>query len=61
MRFLYLILGYSFLEPYWTGCQYGETNPYPQPLIYLIYVIYLFDLYTPCILLCTWLCLFGYQ
>ena len=58
VRVLYLISSYSFLEPYWAGCQCVETNPFLQFLIYLIYVIFEFDLYPLVYSLCTWVSFF---
>ena len=55
---LCLISSYYFLEPYWTGYQCGENNPFIQFWIYLIYVIFVFDLYTTIYSLCTWVSLF---
>ena len=51
---LCLISSYYFLEPYWIGYQCGENNPFIQFWIYLIYVIFVFDLYTTIYSLCTW-------
>ena len=42
-----------FLEPYWTVSQCGETSLFLQFWIYLIYVIFVFDMYTPVYSLCT--------
>ena len=47
-----------FLETYWTGSQCGETNLFLQIWIYLIYVIFVFDIYTPLYSLCTWVSFF---
>ena len=51
---LCLISSYYFLEPYWSGSLCGEANPFLQFWIYLIYVIFVFDLYTLVYFLCTW-------
>ena len=51
-----------FLEPYWTGSQYGETIIFLLFWIFLIYVISVFDMYTPVYFLCTWVSFsFRYQ
>ena len=51
---LCLMSSYYFLEPYWIGYQCGENNPFIQFWIYLIYVIFVFDLYTTIYSLRTW-------
>ena len=53
-----LISSFYFSEPYWTGSQCGETNLFLQFWIYLIYVIFVFDMYTPVYSLCIWVSLF---
>ena len=59
--FLCLISSFYFSKPYWTGSQCGETNPFLQVWIYLIHVIFVFDMYTPVYSLCTWVSLFFYN
>ena len=58
MSVLCLISSFYFSEPYWTGFQCGETNIFLQFWIYLIYVIFVFDMYTPIYSLCTGVSLF---
>ena len=58
MSVLCLISSFYFSEPYWTGSQCGETNFFLQFWIYLIYVIFVFDMYTPVYSLCTWVSFF---
>ena len=58
MSILCLISSFFFSEPYWTGSPCGETNLFLQFWIYLIYVIFVFDMYTPVYSLCTWVSLF---
>ena len=53
-----LISSFYFSKPYWTGSQCGETNLFLQFWIYLIYVIFVFDMYTPVYSLCIWVSLF---
>ena len=55
---LCLISSFYFSEPYWTGSHCVETNFFLQFWIYLIYVIFVFDMYTPVYSLCTWLSFF---
>ena len=55
MIVLCLISSFYFLEP-WFMC--GETNPFLQFWIYLIYVIFEFDMYASVYSLCTWVSLF---
>ena len=62
MSILCLTSSFYFSEPYWTGSQFGETNLFLQFWIYLIYVIFVFDMYTTVYSLCTWVSLsFWYQ
>ena len=49
------ISSFYFLEP-WFMC--GETNPFLQFWIYLIYIIFEFDMYALVYSLCTWVSLF---
>ena len=56
--FLCLISSFYFSKPYWTGSKCGETNLFLQVWIYLIHVIFVFDMYTPIYPLCTWVSLF---
>ena len=58
--FLCLISSFYFSEPYWTGSKCGETNLFLQVWIYLIHVIFVFDMYTLEYSLCTWVSLFFY-
>ena len=58
MSVLCLITSFYFLEPYWTVSQCGETSLFLQFWIYLIYVIFVFDMYTLVFSLCTWVSLF---
>ena len=60
MSILCLTSSYYFLELYWTGSQCGENNPFLQFWIYLIYVIFVFDLCTPIYSLCTWVSFFFF-
>ena len=53
MRDLCPTSSYFSLEPYWIGCQLCKTNHFLLLLIYLIYVIFVFDLLTPVHFLCT--------
>ena len=50
MSILCLISSFYFSKPYWTGSQCRETNLFLQFWIYLIYVIFVFDMLHPCIL-----------
>ena len=52
---LCLISSFYFLEP-WFMC--GETNPFLQFWIYLVYVIFEFDMFAPIYSLCTWVSVF---
>ena len=61
MSVLCLISSFFFSKPYWTSSQYGETIIFLPFWIFLIYVIFVFDLYTPVYFLCTWASLFRYQ
>ena len=57
---LCLISSYSFFRTLldWFSV---ETIPFLQLWIYLIYVTFVFDMYTPVYSLCTWVSLFWYQ
>ena len=55
---LCLISSNYFLWPYWTGSQCGETNHFLQFWIYLIYIIFVFDMYTPVCSMFAWVSLF---
>ena len=52
---LCLISSFYFSEP-WFMC--GETNPFLQFWIYLVYVIFEFDMFALVYSLCTWVSLF---
>ena len=51
-----LISSYYFSEPYLTGSLCGETNIFLF-WIYLTFVIFVLDLFTPVYFLCTWVSL----
>ena len=57
MSVLCLTSSFYFSKPYWTGSQFGETNLFLQFWIYLIYVIFVFDMYTTVYSQCTWVSL----
>ena len=52
-----LISSFFFSEPYLTGSLCGETNLFLLFWIYLTFVIFIFDLFTPVYFLCTWVSL----
>ena len=57
-----LISSFYFSEPYLTGSLCGETNLFLLFWIYLTFVMFVFDLFTPVYSLCTWVSLsFWYQ
>ena len=57
-----LISSFYFSEPYLTGSLCGETNLFLLFWIYLYFVMFVFDLFTPVYSLCTWVSLsFWYQ
>ena len=57
-----LISSFYFSKPYLTGSLCGETNIFLLFWIYLTFVMFVFDLFTPVYSLCTWVSLsFWYQ
>ena len=48
-----LISNFYSSEPYWTGSLCGETNLFLLFWIYLIFVMFVFDMFTPVYSLCT--------
>ena len=53
---------FYFSELYWTGSLCGETNLFLLFWIYLIFVMFVFDMFTLVYSLCTWVSLsFWYQ
>ena len=57
-----LISNFYSSEPYWTGSLCGETNLFLLFWIYLIFVMFVFDMFTPVYSLCTWVSLsFWFQ
>ena len=54
-----LISSFYFSEPCWTGSRCGETNLFLLFWIYLTFVMFVFDLFTPVYSLCTWVSLFD--
>ena len=49
-----LISSFFFSKPYLTGSLCGETNLFLLFWIYLTFVIFVFDLFTPVYSMCTW-------
>ena len=57
-----LISSFCFSELYWTGSLCGETNIFLLFWIYLIFVMFVFDMFALVYSLCTWVFLsFWYQ